>query len=50
MKGFFGDLFDVNGDDELDAMERAADFGMFMEMMEEDEREDADDADWDDEF
>ena len=31
-------------------MERAADFGMFMEMMEEDEREDADDADWDDEF
>ncbi len=50
MKGFFGDLFDFNGDGKLDAMERAADFGMFAEMMEEDEQEDADDEEWDDEF
>ncbi len=30
--GFFGDLFDCNGDGELDAMERAVDFGMFCEV------------------
>lgn len=35
--GFFGDLFDFNGDGELDAMERAVDFGMFCEAVEDNE-------------
>ncbi len=49
MRGIFGDLFDFDGNGELDAMERAADFGMFMEMLEEDEREASDDN-FEDEF
>lgn len=32
--GIFGDMFDFNGDGELDAMEKAAEFGAFMSMME----------------
>ena len=31
--GFFGGLFDFNGDGELDAIERAVDFGMFCEAV-----------------
>ena len=38
--GFFGKAFDFDHDGHLDPLERAADFGMFMEMIEEDERED----------
>ena len=38
-RGFFGDAFDLNFDGKLDAFERAADMGLFMEMMKEEERE-----------
>lgn len=31
--GFFGGLFDFNGDGKLDAMERTTDFGMFCEVV-----------------
>ena len=31
--GLFGDLFDFNGDGTLDSFEKAAEFGMFMQMM-----------------
>lgn len=47
MKGFFGDTFDFNGDGNLDAMEQAADFGMFVNMVESEEQ-DSDDVDFDD--
>ena len=40
-KGFFGDLFDLNGDGELDTFERAADFAAFAELMSEDESSEA---------
>ena len=32
-KGFFDGMFDFNGDGKLDSLERAADFGMFMNMI-----------------
>ena len=38
-KGFFGGLFDFNKDGKLDASEQAADFGMFMHMMDESEKQ-----------
>ena len=31
--GLFGDLFDFNGDGELDSFEKAAEFGAFMQMI-----------------
>ena len=31
--GIFGNLFDLNGDGELDAFEQAAEFGAFMQMI-----------------
>ena len=31
--GIFGNLFDFNGDGNLDAFEKAAEFGLFMQMM-----------------
>ena len=34
-KGLFGGMFDFNGDGKLDSFEKAAEFGMFMQMMEE---------------
>lgn len=41
-KGFFGGLFDFNGDGKLDSFERAADFAAFAELMDEAERDEAD--------
>lgn len=40
-KGFFGGLFDFNGDGKLDGLERAADFAAFHQMMSESEKEEA---------
>jgi len=43
-KGFFGGIFDFNNDGKLEGLERAADFGMFMNMVDsakEDELESA---------
>lgn len=38
-KGFFGGLFDFNGDGKLDGLERAAENWVFMKMMSECEKE-----------
>ena len=38
--GFFGGIFDFDGDGELDAFERAADFAAFMDMRKEEDDED----------
>lgn len=46
-KGFFGGLFDFNGDGKLDSFERAADFAAFAELMDEAERNEADDEELD---
>ena len=32
--GIFGDLFDFDGDGKLDSFEKAAEFGVFMDMVE----------------
>lgn len=40
-KGFFGGLFDFNGDGKLDGFERAADFAAFQQMMSESEKEES---------
>ena len=37
--GLFGDLFDFNDDGKLDSFEKAAEFGLFMQMMEEQDPE-----------
>ena len=44
-KGFFGGLFDFDGDGKLGTFEKAADFGLFVKMMEdiEGEEEEKDD-------
>lgn len=42
-KGFFGGLFDLDGDGKLDGMERALDFAAFVQLMEETKNEDDDD-------
>lgn len=49
-KGFFGGLFDFDGDGKLDTFEKAADFGLFVKMMEDEENENDDDFDDDDSF
>ena len=46
MKGLFGNMFDFNGDGELNAFEQAAEF-MFFQKMIEDEEDDDDDGDED---
>lgn len=35
--GFFGGLFDFDGNGELDFLEKAADFGLLCELTEDDE-------------
>ena len=40
-KGFFGGLFDFNGDGKLDGFERAADHMAFMNMVSESEKEES---------
>ena len=47
MPGFFGDMFDFNHDGELNAAERAVDFMMFEEMLDEEKKRK--DYDWDEE-
>ena len=42
--GFFGDLFDFDGDGKLDTFEQAADFTAFMDLID-DENEESDEAD-----
>lgn len=43
--GLFGGLFDFNNDGELDAVERAAEFGAFMDLVGENEDDDSSDSD-----
>ena len=38
--GFFGGLFDFDGDGKLNAFEKAADLGAFVHIIEESEKED----------
>ena len=42
-KGFFGGLFDFNGDGKLDTIEKAADFAAFMGAVENESYDDSDD-------
>ena len=44
--GFFGKLFDLDGDGKLNAFEMAADYALFNELM----NEDKDSDDFDDDF
>ena len=43
--GLFGGMFDFNNDGELDAVERATEFGAFMDLVGEDEDDDSSDSD-----
>ena len=43
--GLFGGLFDFNNDGELDAVERATEFGAFMDLVGENENDDSSDSD-----
>ena len=38
--GLFGDLFDLNGDGELDIFEQAAEFAFFQSIIEDDDDDD----------
>ena len=44
-KGFFGNIFDFDGDGKLDSFEKAADLGAFLNMVEEAANEEDDDDD-----
>lgn len=44
-RGFFGKLFDLDGDGKMNAFEMAADFVLFNEIMKEDKSSDSDDFD-----
>lgn len=50
MTGFFGNLFDLNGDGELDSLERTADFMAFEDLIPEEEMDEWDVDDDDDDF
>ena len=41
--GFFGGLFDFDGDGKLDVVEAVADFAAFMTFVEDDSSDDSDD-------
>ena len=41
MFGLFGDLFDFNHDGKLDSFEQAAEFAMFMSILDEEEKKKA---------
>ena len=41
-KGFFGGLFDLDHDGQLDEMERAFDLAAFVQLMEEEDDDDDD--------
>lgn len=41
MNGIFGDLFDFNHDGKLDTFEQAAEFSFFSELMDEEEKREA---------
>ncbi len=45
----FGDLFDFNGDGQLDAFEKAVEFGVFMDMIDSLEDDEQDEF-YDDDF
>ena len=44
-KGFFGGLFDFNGDGKLDTFEKTADFSAFINLVESDKKSDEADED-----
>ena len=44
-RGFFGKLFDLDGDGKLNAFEMAADYALFNEIRKEDKSSDSDDFD-----
>ncbi len=44
-KGFFGDMFDFDGDGKLDTFEQAADFCAFMSLVENDKEYSEDEID-----
>ena len=39
-KGLFGGMFDFNNDGKMDSFEKAAEFGFFMQMMDDIEKSD----------
>lgn len=41
MKGIFGNMFDFNGDGDLDLFEQAAEFSFLNELMDEEEKREA---------
>ena len=44
-KGLFGGMFDFNNDGKLDAFEKAAEFGAFMQIIESEEQDEEDNED-----
>ena len=46
--GFFGNLFDFDGDGKLNSFEKAADLGAFLNMVEELEKDEDDEENDDD--
>ena len=44
-RGFFGNLFDLDGDGKLNAFEMATDYALFNEVMKEDKSSDSDEFD-----
>ena len=40
--GIFGNLFDFNNDGKMDTFEKAAEFGMLMQMIESEEQDEED--------